>query len=364
VSPRLTRPASLVALLLLLGGGAVRAQEESEPSSADWRQAVDALLDRWHDGVGPRRLERARDLLASHAAATPTDGLALIDLGRLELALDHPEAALKAVEEGIGRFTDEETSARRALAATNAERATHHLDPLEPGPELTERRARALALAYLAATEVALAKGRALEGDAATTFLQERQAELSRRRQALFTLAGEEQGANLVREETMRRRELRTLDRLGLAPRPIGQPDAAGQAVDLGAYKGKVLLVLFWSQALGGCEEVLTAADAVAKELGPRGLEVVGVCLDAPGGPASQWLADHGVAWRQVFTNDGLMSRDARAWGVDTIPAGVLVDHTGMVRYVDPWEGDLKLAVQELLRRKDEADAAAGRRSW
>jgi hypothetical protein len=165
-----------------------------------------------------------------------------------------------------------------------------------------------------------------------------------------------------VRLESARRRELRTLDRLGREPRPIGQQDAAGQPIELRSYRGKALLVLFWSHSLGGCEEVVKEIDAVAKEMGPRGFEVLGVCLDAPAGPASAWLVEQGIAWRQVFAGDGLLSRDARAWGITTVPSGVLVDHTGMVRYVDPWLGDLRLAVAELLRRKEEAAANAERR--
>lgn len=342
------------------------AAAQVRPAAAqDWRAEVDAILDRWADDAGTGRLDRARARLERRAEAAPDDGLVRVELARVLLALGRASEALPVVERALVLFQSEEDAERLRLAPTNRERAAGGLEPLEVGPELIERRARALAVAYLVETEATLARARALEGDAAAAFLRERQQVLSRRRQALFVVAGEAQGADLVRQETSRRQHLRTLDRLGVEPRPIGQPDAAGQPVDLGAYRGKVLLVLFWSKALGGCEEVMLAVDAVARELGPRGLEVLGVCLDAPGGEASAWLAEHKIAWRQVFTEEGLVSRDARAWQVQTVPSGVLVDHTGRVRWVDPWEGDLRLAVEELLRRKDEADAAAAqRRGW
>lgn len=337
------------------------------PPPGDWRGQVDVLLDRWQDDVGGGRLDRARVLLERRLKVDGSDGAALVELARVQLALDRSSEALVTIERALELFGDEEKAERLRLEEQNTKRRENGLDPLEVGVELTERRAQALVLAYLAATENTLARARSLEGEAATAFLREKQPELSRRRQALFALAGEGPGADLVRQEAARRTHLRTLDRLGVEPRPIGQLDAAGQPVDLRAYRGKVLLVVFWSHALAdGDQEVLSAIDGAWRELGEkRGFEVLGVCLDPSGGAASQWLAEKEIAWRQVFAGEGLTSRDARAWGVTSVPSGALIDHTGRVRWVDPWQGDLRLAIEELLRRKEAAEAAAAqRRGW
>lgn len=349
----------VAALGVALLAGSARAQPQQ-----DWRAQVDALLDRWADDPGADRLERARALLERRAEQAKDDPAAQVELARVLLALGRASEALTAAERALERMHAEEEGARLRLGAVNQDRARAGLDPLEVGPELAERRAQALGLAFLAAHEHTLARARALEGDAAAAFLTGRQAELSRRRQTLLAASGGEQGAGAVlAQERARRQHLRALDRLGREPRPLGQLDAAGQAVELGAYRGKVLLVVFWSLSLDP-EDVLVEVDRVLRDLGPRGFEVLGVCLDEPGGAASEWLHQQGIAWRQVFTGEGLLSRDARAWQVETVPAGVLVDHTGRVRWVDPWEGDLRLAVSELLRRKDEALEAARRRGW
>lgn len=351
---------AVVALAALLLARPAAAQD------ADWRAEIDVLLDRWQDDVGGNRLDRARTLLERRTKADGDDRAALVELARVQLALDRASEALETVERALLLFGRDEHAERARLEAQNVQRVENGLEPLAVGPELTERRAQALVLAYLAATDYTLARARSLEGEAATAFLKEKQPELSRRRQALFALAGEGPGADLVRQEAARRAHLRTLDRLGIEPRPIGQPDAAGQPVDLRAYRGKVLLVVFWSHALAEGDEVLMAIDAAWRELGAkRGFDVLGVCLDASGGAASQWLADKQIAWRQVFAGEGLTSRDARAWGVATVPSGALIDHTGRVRWVDPWQGDLRLAIEELLRRKEAAEAAAAaRRGW
>lgn len=335
------------------------------PDDADaWRVEVDRLLDRWADDVGSSRLTRARDLVKRRLEVAPNDGPVLVELARLELALGRADRALGLVEDALGLYSDVEKTERTRLAETNAARERNKLPPIEPGAELVDRRGQALALAYLAATDNALSRARPLEGDAAQSALRERQAELSRRRQALFNVVGEEQGAQLARQENARRLYLRTLDRLGQEPRPIGHTDAAEQPIDMKAYRGKILLVVFWSHALGGGEEVLLEVDQVQKEHAERGVEVLGVCLDPPGGPASQWLAEKKITWRQVFTGEGLLSRDARAWEVASVPSGVLIDPAGKVRWIDPWEGDLRMALAELLRRKDEKAATDKRRGW
>ncbi|MCO5172230.1 MAG: redoxin domain-containing protein [Planctomycetes bacterium] len=355
-------PVAALGAALLLAGLAGPAAAQPQPQ--DWRAQVDALLDRWSDDPGADRLDRARALLERRVKDAPDDAAAQVELARALLALGRASEALAAADRGLERMRQEEHSARERVTALNVERREKGLDPLEVGPELAERRAQAQAIAFLAAHEHALARARGLDGDKAAAVLREQQAERARRHEALRAAAGGEQeaGARLAQEQA-RRRHLRSLDRLGREPRPLGQTDAAGQPIELGAYRGKVLLVVFWSLALDP-EDVLVEIDGVLRELGPKGFEVLGVCLDEPGGAASEWLHQQKIAWRQVFTGEGLLSRDARAWQIETVPAAVLVDHTGRVRWLDPWEGDLRLAVTELLRRKDEALEAARRRGW
>lgn len=339
-----------LALLLLL---AAPAAAQARPEEA-WRDEVERLLSRWSDDAGSSRLKRARGLLAERTTKQPNDAAAHMELARIELAADEPRAALACAERAAALWSDEE--ARERAARTLEEKARRPGDPAPapPGPELVERRARALAVAYLAQLRSALDDARQRPDEAqARAHLDSLEAQIARRRKALHDAAGDQAG-KLVKEETARREALRNLDALGAPPRPISAEDAAGGAVDLTKYRGKVLIIIFWSKEVVDCAEQLLAVDAVWRELKDQGLEALGVCLDAPNGAAAQLVAEKGIAWRQVWGGQGLLSKDARAWEVRSLPTGVLVDADGRVRFVDPWSGDLELSCRELLDRAAE----------
>lgn len=346
VTLRLPRPAALALVLLALLPGASRGQEA-------WRSEVDRLTDRWADDAGPRRLERAMQLLRNQVRLTPSDGELHLELARLELA--RLDRALELARLAQARQAEEGS----ALDAEVAQAAVASAD--EAARLLSDdRKAVALAVGYLGATYGLHAALRRVESDAAACqqLLAARQPELDRRRQELFAACDEERAQELLRVETERRTRGRHLDRLGTAPGPIGGADLSGQPVDLASYRGKVLLVLFWASWSPACAEVLDAVVALERELGPAGLAVVGINLDHERAAFDAAVKERGLAFRQVHDGQGLRNTVARAWGVWAVPEGVLLDHTGRVRYVNPWNQSLELAVRELLERRDRARAA------
>lgn len=336
---------SLGLCLLLLLAAPAAAQD------APWRAEVEKLTSRWSDDAGLNRLARARDHLRAYTTTTTTDPEAYLELARCELAADQVQTAQAAAERAAALWLEQETRE----GAGGADPATPKL-----APEIAERRGSALAVAYLAATRAALADARQESTDEqkARAAIEERTAAIEKRRKDLERIVGQDRAAAILGAESRRVQGLRVLDPLGQEPRPLGG-DAEG--VDFARYRGKVLLVLFWSKDVVDCTETLLACDAVVKELSERGLTALGVCLDPPGGAAAALVAEKGIAWRQVYTGNGLLARDAKAWEVKSLPAGVLVDGSGRVRYLDPWQGDLRQACLELLERRDVA-AEAGKR--
>ena len=156
----------------------------------------------------------------------------------------------------------------------------------------------------------------------------------------------------MLARETVRIATLRQIDQLGAFPRPIGADDTDGKPVDLTAYQGKVLLIVFWSSKVGD-PALLTEIQALKQEHGEAGLEVLGVNLDNERQIMDTFVIDHGLTWRQCFDGQGIAGKIARSWGIRSQPYGVLIDRTGRVRYVNPWERSLTLATQELLARPE-----------
>lgn len=330
--------AVLILSSLLLAVSQACAQEESS-----WRTKVDVLVDRWSNDVGSSRVERALTVLEEHLSKrrNRTDGEAQLAKARLLLA-----RATLAVN-------DDHKQAE--LAAANYRRAVGTAD-LAAKLLTGERRHVALALGVLAASYHLQAELGRLElipdNPESRGVLEKRSSAILKRRGELDRACGQEKAAPLLALETQRVATLRQIDLLGSFPRPVGADDVDGKPVDLTAYQGKVLLIVFWSSKLGD-PKLFSEIQAMTALHGKEGFEVLGINLDAERQAMDTLVVDRGLTWRQCFDGQGIAGNVARSWGIRSQPYGVLIDRTGRVRYVNPWERSLELAVEGLLTRPE-----------
>lgn len=349
-----------LALTLALLAGVAPAQDQS------WEQQLRPLLDRYTDDAGPRRLDRAIEILLRRLELEPTDGRARLELARLELARGNLGAALTSADAAIAAFQ----AARTVRDAEHEERVKRFEEkgqepPPHPGDLEREQRVAACAVGYLAAHWQLQDQLAALqtEEEKKRFFAEhpEGLVQVERRHRTLQDAAGGElevAGAAL-RDERARRDLLRSLarpeglPRLGELPPPLAQTDLQGKPLHLHELRGKVVLVLFWSTELADSAQVALEVDAVYRELRPRGFEVLAISLDTKADALRAFVESKGLEWRHACSEKGWQSSDAKAWGVRTVPSGALIDHAGRVRFVDPWGPDLRLAIVDLLDRRD-----------
>ena len=137
---------------------------------------------------------------------------------------------------------------------------------------------------------------------------------------------------------------LRRLDTVGKpAPALVGT-DIDGKRFDLGAAKGKVVLVVFWaSWCLPNAAEI-EALQGVEESFRGKGLQIVGIDLDAS--PESgqklesalpnvrRFVLDYNVSWPTLINGQG-ESDYAKSYGVTEIPANVLIAKDGNVAQID-----------------------------
>lgn len=147
-------------------------------------------------------------------------------------------------------------------------------------------------------------------------------------------------GARLTRPLTIEvRPELEQVQRTQLMDKPapaIALRTLANTPVDLASLKGRVVIVDFWATWCGPCEESIPLLQRWHKQLGPKGLTIVGISDEDPG-DVSAFLVDHKIDYTIALDP----SRSAwRAYLIQAVPTTIVIDKQGIVRFIEVGLGD------------------------
>jgi len=108
----------------------------------------------------------------------------------------------------------------------------------------------------------------------------------------------------------------------------LGKPD---RSISFGELRGTVVYVDFWASWCVPCRQSMPALDQLYRKYRDRGFRVVGVNKDVTLEDAQHFLTRVPVTFPLVA--DG-KDRVARAFDVQAMPCGYLVDRKGVVRRV------------------------------
>jgi thiol-disulfide isomerase/thioredoxin len=142
------------------------------------------------------------------------------------------------------------------------------------------------------------------------------------------------------------------LRRMSLIGNPLAFSGSklGGGTLDTGAYRGKVLAVLFWATWCKPCTEELPQLLELYRTHRADGFEVIGVNLDSPGANVQKYIQDFKVPWPHIAEEGGLESRPAEEFGIITLPTMFLVDRQGRVISGNISVEDLKKQVPDLVK--------------
>jgi cytochrome c biogenesis protein CcmG/thiol:disulfide interchange protein DsbE len=101
--------------------------------------------------------------------------------------------------------------------------------------------------------------------------------------------------------------------------------------VQLAKYQGKFVYVDFWASWCGPCRQSFPWLNEMQARYGARGLQVVGVNLDAKGEDARKFLAEYPARFQIAFDAAGATPR---AYGIKGMPSSVLVGPDGKVLFL------------------------------
>jgi thiol-disulfide isomerase/thioredoxin len=113
---------------------------------------------------------------------------------------------------------------------------------------------------------------------------------------------------------------------------PAPQFELAGREgrVQLAAFQGKVVYVDFWASWCGPCRQSFPWMNEMQARYGARGLQVLGVNLDAKADDARRFLDENPAHFPVAFDPAGATPR---AYGIKGMPSSVLVGADGRVLF-------------------------------
>jgi peroxiredoxin len=112
---------------------------------------------------------------------------------------------------------------------------------------------------------------------------------------------------------------------------------AYGGRVDLSAYRGRSVLLVFWTTSCSICRHELPLLDRLNTEFRARGVEILAVNIRDLDG-ARQFMGDQHLRLTNLIDADGTT---AERYGVSGVPKLVLVGPDGKVRRTAAgWQGE------------------------
>lgn len=128
----------------------------------------------------------------------------------------------------------------------------------------------------------------------------------------------------------------------GIAPVEAGSPAPAFRAVTtlagapihdktLADYKGQVVLLNLWATWCGPCRLEMPSLEKLHEELGPKGLKIVAVSVDAPGMESAirDFRKELGLTFEILYAPDGKIRDDYQATG---FPETFIIGRDGVIR--------------------------------
>jgi peroxiredoxin/uncharacterized protein YqgV (UPF0045/DUF77 family) len=109
--------------------------------------------------------------------------------------------------------------------------------------------------------------------------------------------------------------------------------DLEGKPVKLSQWagKGNCVLIDFWASWCGPCRQEMPNVVANYKKYHDKGFEIVGVSFDSKDDAWKKAVSELGMTWPQMSDLKGWESAGAKAYGITSIPASVLLDAEGKI---------------------------------
>jgi thiol-disulfide isomerase/thioredoxin len=123
-----------------------------------------------------------------------------------------------------------------------------------------------------------------------------------------------------------------------------------GQRWNFDALKGRVVLLEFWATWCAPCLQQIPLLRDLRRRHGSERFEIVGISLNSSSHrDLIAWMNRQRVQWPQLHDGRAFSSPVARAFGVEALPASILLDQQGRIVAANLRDAALERAVHALV---------------
>ncbi len=128
--------------------------------------------------------------------------------------------------------------------------------------------------------------------------------------------------------------------------------DLQGRRWTANDFKGRIVLIDFWATWCAPCLEQIPELQRLRKEYGPDGFEVLAISVNnSTRRDLVAWLNRQEMTWPQAHDGRGFNTRLVREFGVQALPASLLIGPDGKIAAQNVRGDRLVRAVRALLAR-------------
>jgi RNA polymerase sigma factor (sigma-70 family) len=156
--------------------------------------------------------------------------------------------------------------------------------------------------------------------------------------------------SDVVISGTLPERLPKRTPRVGDVALAIQGVDMNGKSMNLSEYRGKVVVLNFWSSSCPPCMAMVPHETELVRKMAGKRFVLLGVNVWDTHETAAATIAKEHMTWPSWFDGRSLDSPIAKNWDVHEIPSIFVIDAKGIIRYEDVRSEELDQAVYALLK--------------